>query len=629
MCSKLFHHHSLAAALTLIAVAGLPASWSAERTWIGPSGGDWFNPGHWDPAGVPEATDTIHLNGSPALSAPITIGGTLNWTGGMLGPGTFTVAPGGVLNITGPEEKAMLSLELRNRGTVNWSGSGGLTAYAQAADQAVKLVNEPGAVWEVTASGSLAESSRFGWLPALSFENAGQLIKKENTSSFVLSAGLINHGLIDLQSGGLLINGPNNSTGQWRVGAGVTLRFVAGATVFESGAVLDLLGSGALHLAGADVLFKTGSALNGGPEALVQYQAGSMTFEPGVAVAATTVNQIVGAVVWNGPLDLPNLQLSGSGYLMGNLTNAGVLNWTGGMLGPGTFTVAPGGVLNITGPEEKAMLSLELRNRGTVNWSGSGGLTAYANGPDQAVKLVNEPGAVWEVTATGSLSWSSRFGWVPAFSFENAGQLIKKESGSTTTFTLSAGLFNQGAIQLETGTLRVSGEYTGSPTGTLLFGLGGTVAGSEYGRFVVDGTAMVGDRIDAFLVGRFAPDIGTTFRVIGAPRLAGETANLYAADLDHHLFYRVIAGNQGVDLVTGSTRNERPPMLLTPLGARSGQFHLLLTGDPGLTYTLEASPDLVAWTPVLTTNAPSETFELQDPGAAGAASRFYRASRAP
>jgi hypothetical protein len=78
MCSKLFHHHSLAAALTLIAVAGLPASWSAEKTWIGPSGGDWFNPGHWDPAGVPEATDTIHLNGSPALSAPITIGGTLN-----------------------------------------------------------------------------------------------------------------------------------------------------------------------------------------------------------------------------------------------------------------------------------------------------------------------------------------------------------------------------------------------------------------------------------------------------------------------------------------------------------------------------------------------------------------------
>ncbi len=55
-----------------------------------------------------------------------------------------------------------------------------------------------------------------------------------------------------------------------------------------------------------------------------------------------------------------------------------------------------------------------------------------------------------------------------------------------------------------------------------------------------------------------------------------------------------------------------------------GTFTLEVTATPGQNYILETSPDLLVWTPLITTNAPSANFDLIDPNAGGLNRRFYR-----
>jgi large repetitive protein len=56
----------------------------------------------------------------------------------------------------------------------------------------------------------------------------------------------------------------------------------------------------------------------------------------------------------------------------------------------------------------------------------------------------------------------------------------------------------------------------------------------------------------------------------------------------------------------------------------NGTITLLISGDPGPNYAIEASTNLVDWEPVFTTNAPAMPFHWSNPGASNSAT-FYRA----
>ena len=57
----------------------------------------------------------------------------------------------------------------------------------------------------------------------------------------------------------------------------------------------------------------------------------------------------------------------------------------------------------------------------------------------------------------------------------------------------------------------------------------------------------------------------------------------------------------------------------------NGQFWLQLSGVAGRTYLLQGSTNLVNWITLNTNLAPTNVFNLKDPGASNFPQRFYRA----
>ncbi len=60
----------------------------------------------------------------------------------------------------------------------------------------------------------------------------------------------------------------------------------------------------------------------------------------------------------------------------------------------------------------------------------------------------------------------------------------------------------------------------------------------------------------------------------------------------------------------------------------NGQLQVRINGTAGRSYTLQYSLNLTNWLPLLTTNAPGNSFTVTDPGATNGA-RFYRAVTEP
>ena len=61
----------------------------------------------------------------------------------------------------------------------------------------------------------------------------------------------------------------------------------------------------------------------------------------------------------------------------------------------------------------------------------------------------------------------------------------------------------------------------------------------------------------------------------------------------------------------------------------SGTFTMLVTGDTGPDYTIQASTNLVNWSPLFTTNSPALPFGWSDPSAGSFNQRYFRVSLEP
>ncbi|HWX19080.1 MAG TPA: hypothetical protein VN578_04135, partial [Candidatus Binatia bacterium] len=123
---------ALASLKRVCAVAGLAVCISAEAanlTWNGSVSPDWFNPTNWTPSVVPGPDDTLNFSsGTINLSAPVTINGQFNWSGGTLSGSPMTITTNGLLSLGGSSSK-FLDNALTNAGTVAWSGTGNFYVY--------------------------------------------------------------------------------------------------------------------------------------------------------------------------------------------------------------------------------------------------------------------------------------------------------------------------------------------------------------------------------------------------------------------------------------------------------------------------------------------------------------------
>src|ERR1035437_7662981 len=190
----------------VLCLAGLIQSQSTfggTVTWNGSGDNNWFNANNWTPVGVPATNDTIIItSGTINLTAPVTIAGVLNWSGGTLSGNLFFTPPSGLLTLTGTGTKTFANV-LTNAGTVVWSGG---TVYAQ--NYAPygffgAVENLAGGLWDIQCDQGL--NNNYGVATAY-FHNAGTVQKTVGTGTATFGIAFNNAGLVSVQTGTINFN---------------------------------------------------------------------------------------------------------------------------------------------------------------------------------------------------------------------------------------------------------------------------------------------------------------------------------------------------------------------------------------------------------------------------------------
>lgn len=180
---------------------------AVNKNWTGAVSNDWAVAGNWSPSGVPEAADVVIIStgGTPELSS-----GTVSITRLYL-YGALTVGAGATLTVTGDADAAVDAEDaiLTNNGTMNIGTTGytgeGLTLWGTTA---------------VTNTGQLtihSGTTGVGFSDASSLENSALGVLTINSQINLrwfgpTSATLINHGVINCDSGVWGINNTSDNT---------------------------------------------------------------------------------------------------------------------------------------------------------------------------------------------------------------------------------------------------------------------------------------------------------------------------------------------------------------------------------------------------------------------------------
>src|SRR5262249_24538710 len=152
----------------------------------------------------------------------------------------------------------------------------------------------------------------------------------------------------------------------------------------------------------------------------------------------------------------------------GTFLSTDIFRWTGGsMSGPGETTIAPGAVLEVSGARPRGITQRTLNNAGIATWIDAGPLSAS----DGAV-INNLAGATFNVENDSTfLAFASPPNPLPAFN--NAGLFRKSVGTGTGTTAIEVPLTNTGTVQVERGTLSLSG--TGTSQGNFTTAAGTTL----------------------------------------------------------------------------------------------------------------------------------------------------------
>lgn len=166
-----------------------------------------------------------------------------------------------------------------------------------------------------------------------------------------------------------------------------------------------------------------------------------------------------------------DLNFSGGTLTSGDiLTVNGLLTWTTGTFG-GTGRIRTSGGLTLSGGSSRTLNGATLDNAGTATWTGAGGLSTI-NG----AVLNNLAGATFDVQTDAMISpgFSGEF---PA-RFSNTGT-FRTSAGSSAT-TVGVRFDNSGTVEVQTGTLQLSGGGSHSGAFTVASGAALTFTGGTH-----------------------------------------------------------------------------------------------------------------------------------------------------
>jgi len=214
--------------------------------------------------------------------------------------------------------------------------------------------------------------------------------------------------------------------------------------------------------------------------------------------------------------------ISGGGRLLDN---------SGGLINRGTILADQAGPLTID-PGASG-----VQNHGTMQATGSGGLILQ-NGA-----FTNESGGQIIVDTTVTVMGLSTLTNKAGATVSGNGTIVV-ENGSTFS---NAGVVSPGA---SAGTLRVTGAYTQTSTGSLQVELGGTSAGNptEYDQLIVTGDVSLDGTLDISLINGFMPTYNDEFRVLGVLSQgvrSGQFGTITGASIDNTMTLAPIYDHNG------------------------------------------------------------------------------------
>ena len=447
---------------------------------------NWFNPANWSPNGVPGLNEdgfgdtavitnwtvgvpdgasvgTLDLSGG-TLIAPygLTILSGGDWTGGKLN-GQVTVGESAEFYLSNPGGTLDLpATSLFILGTVIWEGG------TIRGDGGTVITNN--GTWLI--SGGNGEFNNNGYSGTPAFVNNSSFVMQNEAANIVAFSGVAftnNYHAADavyVQGGTLLFRGGGYLNGGFYAAAGATIRFdqVSGEDApFTTGPNFRCTGPGVNELTG-------GAMTLGYNQAGLELTGGTVTLGPQF--------QNNGAIT--------NLTLDGAD-LAGTNTLTGTMNWVSGDL-YGVFTIASGGVLNLSGAGEVDQFAA-LTNSGHIYWNGSGDwcLYNYIRYGYQG-QINNLSGGVIDAQCNNEMRYEYGYEW-----FSNSGLFRKTASTGTTTIDVTFTNTAAGAVAVESGEMDFTfgnGSFGGvfqAANGTALeFKGGGALIGSFTAGFGAD-----------------------------------------------------------------------------------------------------------------------------------------------
>jgi len=481
----------LAFVVFLVLVLGSNTARATVITWTNAGGGNWSVYSNWSPNLVPGSTDdayignyTVSLDESAIVAGFTLDGGTLNgsssfsltvnssftWSGGLINTaGGVMLSDTCTSLLNGVGNNSMILGDnyggwLINAGSLTWSGSGA-NLYISALRNTITNL----------ASGTINIMADVSSSGGGIIVNAGLLTKTGGTNTTTINAEFINssNGTVEVQSGTVSMNGGGTEAGIVTIADGATLNF--GGLTHSVVAGFSATGPGILGISAGEVDFN----------------------EPD----GSTVSNLV---VTGGTLGGTDSLTVGNSFTCsgGTIDNSGgvTLNGTSSLNGVGNDAMRLSG-------------NALLINAGELTWSGSG-TNLYFYGSESKT-FTNLASGTITITADVSSDYAYTSGTIG-----NAGLMTK--TGTTGTTTLNSGFVNTGTLNVQSGTISLTGGYYSytSIKGTLAFGISGA---TNYGKinFSVAPSPSFKSSLGVNLNGSYWPTVGSSFNLLTYPSGSG------------------------------------------------------------------------------------------------------------
>ena len=401
----------------------------------------------------------IQTSGTLDVAGALTVTGLSEISGGVQSGSGTTIAEAGVAFTSGSYDLGQNStLELQ--GTSTASGSNFyiyLNAVYPYTSGSSTLKIDAGATFNDQTTGGLYITGYYG--PGV-VDNLGTFVKSGLASVSTIAAAFDDSGTVNVESGTLDLSGGGVDTGALYEGAG-TIEFGGGTRTLDAVSKLAVadaeFSGGTTTIAGAYDVSAT-TIVDGGTANI----SGALTSLGSVlAISSGTLN--IAASISVGSL----IQTGGVLEEAGKLTVTGLSTVSGGAQSGSGTTIAEGGVAFTSGNYDLGQNStLELQ--GTSTASGSSfdiylnGVYPYTSGTST---LKIDAGATFNDQTTGGIYIEDYYG--PGV-VDNLGTFVK--SGPASVSTIAAAFDDYGTVNVESGTLDLSGG--GVDTGALYEGAG-------------------------------------------------------------------------------------------------------------------------------------------------------------